>query len=155
MTTPTLRDFIIEAMAIFTNSRKVVWRTMVRYVRRTMKYTSEKISARAHQVRMNLLFSLHPLTRSLIKVNVNTDAAKESIRSIAKISFELKNLSRCNFVTSFSNIVITVWVKGYTTAKDTKKKSFLALTGTLQVPSLRPNRVALSSSKIQFSFCCL
>ena len=57
-----------------------------------------------------------------------TEAATEITMSIARMSFELKNLSRCNFETNFSILSIGRKSLVQTQIRDTKKRQLLSVT---------------------------
>ena len=90
----TQSDFRNEATQIFANSLSVEWRMIVRYVLKAMKYARESTNDSPSHVRLKATVSPWSERRKRTNISVQIDAENDTRRSIARTSFELKNLSR-------------------------------------------------------------
>jgi hypothetical protein len=71
-----------------------------------MKKRSEKPTDKAHHERAKPGVSADSQRRKRLNNSMHIDAERDTSRSIARMSFELKNRSRRNLFTNFSTIVI-------------------------------------------------
>ena len=95
-------DFMNAATHILANSLRVECLMMVLYVFRMKKNRKDRISDRPSHVIINQLVSPSLEISTLTNINEQIEAENDTKRSIARISFELKNLSSLNLDIIFS-----------------------------------------------------